>query len=1067
MSIIDVAKQEYIVKKSENAITSEIEILQEEIGAKTIDTTENLGIELWQIKNNNSKEIIELLNEAEGIEYVEPNWIVTTDTMPNDPSFNQQWGMENKGQTGGSNDADIDAPTAWEITTGNGQVLVGVIDTGIDYTHPDLADNVWTNPGEIPDNGVDDDNNGYVDDVHGYDFINNDGDPFDDESHGTHVAGTIGAVGNNQIGVAGVNWDVQMAAIKFLGADGTGTTFDAIKAIEYAIAIGVDLTNNSWGGGGFSRGLKDAIAAAGAAGQIFVASAGNESNNNDSKPHYPSSYDLYNIIAVAATDHNDALMDMGLWSSNYGVKSVDLAAPGMDILSTIPGGGYEKYSGTSMAAPHVTGAAALILSQQPNLTPEKLKNRILTTVDSLASLNNKVLTGGRLNLNSALKGPQLGNIQGQVWNDVNKDGKKNDSELSLTGWTIFLDEDEDGILDQGELSTVSNVNGFYSFNNLEVGNYLVAAVQQSDWLRTNPLAITNYQWSDSNSANGPKFNWQDISTLGTKIVLFDDDFEIVNLPFDFPFYDEIKDWVKVSSNGYLTFGDNGEAYLNSNLPTPDEPNNLIAAFWDDLNPIFGGSVYHYYNENTRQFIVQYDKIASYNKGGNFTFQIILEPDGNMLFQYQDLKGVTNSATIGIENKDGTKGVEVAYNKGYLENNLAVSLNPSETISTSHRVFVDNGATVMGVNFGSYLKSLPTVDITNSQPAKIVEGLNEQLTFTVKLSKISDSVVKIEYKTVNVEAKAGSDYKYTKGVLSFNPGDISKTITVPILDDNFLENDETLKVVLTNPIGTNLGNTQGIGKISDVITSSKNKILPNTVEGLTLVGIANINGVGNDNNNQIIGNNADNKIQGKGGNDILFGKGGNDHLIGGAGVDTLRGGEGNDFYTITNSENKVSEEVDTGSDRVFATIDYQLPKNVEHLTLQGTDNLQGVGNELKNLIIGNSGNNLLIGKAGNDNLQSKNGDDILIGNSGYDILIGGNGADKFRFNQLEDKVDKIEDFITNFDTIEVSASGFGIPTNANLENYFSYNGQALFFQGTKFIDFSNSPELNVATDIKFF
>jgi subtilisin family serine protease len=261
-----------------------------------------------------------------------------------------------------------------------------------------LANNIWTNPGEIAGDGIDNDGNGYVDDIHGYDFVNNDADPMDDNSHGTHVAGTIAAEGNNGTGVAGVNWSAQIMPLKFLDAGGWGDTFGAIQAVEYATMMGAKLTSNSWGGGGYSQALYDAIAAAGDAGQLFVAAAGNSSSDNDTYPEYPASYDLDNIIAVAATDNNDQLA----WFSNYGAASVDLGAPGVDIYSTFPGNSYGTLSGTAMATPHVSGVAALLWAQNPDMTPEQVKNRILASADPIPALEGHTVSGGRLNAFRAL-----------------------------------------------------------------------------------------------------------------------------------------------------------------------------------------------------------------------------------------------------------------------------------------------------------------------------------------------------------------------------------------------------------------------------------------------------------------------------------------------------------------------------------------------------------------------------------------------------------------------------------------------------------------------------------------
>ncbi|MGF1512592.1 MAG: S8 family peptidase [Elainellaceae cyanobacterium] len=403
-------------------------------GVETLETTQSLGFELWALPSSR----ISALSDAAAddvltadaldvLEYVQPNYSLsaealqadipaantsaadittanittantpTTDITPADtPDFSLLWGLENLGQTEGVIDADIDAPEAWEISTGSG-VVVGVIDSGIDYTHPDLADSLWTNPGEIPGNNRDDDGNGYVDDYYGYDFVNDDGDPMDDNGHGTHVAGTIAASGSNQLGTIGVAPDAKVMALKFLDSDSQGSTFDAIQAIEYAMVMGADLTNNSWGGAGYSQALRDAIATSAYVGQTYIAAAGNVGSDNDIEPEYPASYDLDNVISVAASTPSDQLADF----SNYGLTSVDVVAPGSSIYSTIPGGDYMARSGTSMATPHVTGIAALLLSAYPELSVDDLRAALLESVDPLP-LTNTVASGGRVNAHQAL-----------------------------------------------------------------------------------------------------------------------------------------------------------------------------------------------------------------------------------------------------------------------------------------------------------------------------------------------------------------------------------------------------------------------------------------------------------------------------------------------------------------------------------------------------------------------------------------------------------------------------------------------------------------------------------------
>ena len=352
-------------------------------------------------KNLSVTEAIEILQEHPFVEYVAPNSLHYLDaTAPNDPFGTMLWGLHNYGQYWGTPDADIDAPEAWDISTGSPSIVVAVIDSGVDLDHDDLAANIWTNPGEIPDNGIDDDGNGYIDDIYGWDFTDEDNDPSPAGGacggHGSHVAGTIGAVGNNGIGVVGVNWKVKIMALKaFKPSLGScvGSTADEIAAIEYYTKMGAPISNNSYGGSGFNSAMSDAIRASQS---VFVAAAGNDGQNNDTSPHYPSSYGLDNIISVAATSNNDNLA----YFSNYGLYSVDIGAPGVSIFSTVHLNNYGTKSGTSMATPHVAGVAALLLAQDPNLTIKEIKWRILNGIDNI---HLPTLTEGRLNAYKSLQ----------------------------------------------------------------------------------------------------------------------------------------------------------------------------------------------------------------------------------------------------------------------------------------------------------------------------------------------------------------------------------------------------------------------------------------------------------------------------------------------------------------------------------------------------------------------------------------------------------------------------------------------------------------------------------------
>ena len=331
----------------------------------------DIQAEYWKIKGMSVEDAVARLENDPRVEYAQPNYVLYALEIPNDPRFPDLWGLNNTGQTGGTADADIDAAEAWDVFTGSSDVLVAVIDSGVDYTHPDLAANMWTNPGEIAGNGIDDDGNGFIDDIRGYDFANNDADPMDDNDHGTHCSGTIGGVGNNGVGVTGVNWDVTIMALKFLTAGGTGSTAAAISCIEYATDMGVDVMSNSWGGGPYDAAMEAAIEAANEADIFFVAAAGNDGTDNDSGPHYPSNYPNANVISVMATNHNDVrVVEPGWWSSNYGATTVDIAAPGLHIWSTTPGNTYRtsrapRWPRRTWPAPWPCCAAASPTSRSP------------------------------------------------------------------------------------------------------------------------------------------------------------------------------------------------------------------------------------------------------------------------------------------------------------------------------------------------------------------------------------------------------------------------------------------------------------------------------------------------------------------------------------------------------------------------------------------------------------------------------------------------------------------------------------------------------------------------------
>jgi subtilisin family serine protease len=392
-----------LIKFNTGIQTAQVQTTFQNASLQQITSFSAIGVYQCSITNQASVgDAVRACRADASVAYAEPNYIYRASVEPNDPRLSDLWGLKN------SNDADIDADQAWDIQTGSRNVLIGVIDTGVDYNHEDLQANMWRNPGESgggkENNGVDDDNNGFIDDVFGWDFAANDNDPMDDNGHGTHVSGTIGAVGNNGTGVVGVNWQVSIMALKFLSANGSGTTDDAVEAIIYAADHGAALTSNSWGGGGRSQALEDAIVYARSKNSLFVAAAGNESRNTDSAPNYPSNYEIDNIISVAASDNSDRLASF----SNFGRQTVDLAAPGVNILSCRPGNRYQSLNGTSMATPHVSGVAGLILAQFPSLNYRQVLVRLLGGVDPESAFSNNTVTGGRLNaFNSLSTAPMI------------------------------------------------------------------------------------------------------------------------------------------------------------------------------------------------------------------------------------------------------------------------------------------------------------------------------------------------------------------------------------------------------------------------------------------------------------------------------------------------------------------------------------------------------------------------------------------------------------------------------------------------------------------------------------
>lgn len=621
------------------------------------------------------------------VEYAEPDFYYRA-AIQNDPAFPEQWGLENQGQTGGSVDADINALSMWAIEDGSPAVVVGIIDTGIDYNHLDLAANVWRNPSEVPGNGLDDDQNGYVDDVYGINAVLNNGNPLDDNAHGTHVAGTIGADGNNQRGVVGVAQDIQMAACKFLDSTGSGSTSDAIQCLQYFASlktravnpVNIVATNNSWGGGGQSTALRDAIRVHESLGILFVAAAGNESQNNDITGSFPANYDVPNIISVAATDHNDRLSSF----SNYGKRTVHVGAPGSRILSTVLNQGYAAFSGTSMATPHVTGLVGVLKSRYPSYDYKKIKNLIFAGATPLSSLQAATITGRRIrgadtngrgsltcanqNINARLK-PISNSVSIPLGSSIFLSALKINCDLPAGPVIVYSDALETVTLQDNGL------NGDLAAND---GNYSLSwrpQRAQSYILNygggdTITVTVTGTNPSRRYSAQSVSFAYETIT--GTSLAASDESVHNLSLPFPIHFNDSAAGFqnIYVGANGTISFTSaTNPGYNNKPLPT-STPSTLVAPYWDDLIPsgtnsnIYAASLGSAPN---RRVIIEWRNLRHYNISGRVTFQVVFyENSSEIRFNYFDTLldntayNYGASATIGVQTSTTTAS-QYSYN----------------------------------------------------------------------------------------------------------------------------------------------------------------------------------------------------------------------------------------------------------------------------------------------------------------------------------------------------------------------------------------------------------------------
>ncbi len=652
------------------------------------------GLKLARVSPDATLDAIKALRARPDVLYAEPNYIRHFDAVPNDTFYASQWPLKNPPPNGGGG---ISAEAAWDTTTGSQNVVVGVIDSGIDTDHRDLKDNIFVNTAEVPGNNVDDDGNGFIDDVNGWDFIHNDRTVFDsaaDDFHGTHVAGIIGARGNNSIGIAGVNWNVQLMPLKAIGPQG-GTDSILIETYKYAKMMrqrGVNLRvlNNSYGGQAFSQGLFDAIKELGDAGILFVAAAGNDTLNNDSVPHFPASCDLPNVISVAASNQSGFF---ALEFSNRGSQTVHLAAPGVGVLSTTPhgysgeglvaantdpdGSTYSIFDGTSMAAPHVTGAAVLAVTANPGISLQKLRSALLFGVDESGVFFSRTITGGRFNANRTIQlalendaappavAPEFG-INSQngrnvivFWRTAGDDGMTGRASLeeflftdSTTGEVFRLNQAVPALPGVSTSRTLilpfGHTSGQLSLRTTDnVGNTSIASVNV-----TAALDIID-PYTVSVGAASPLTDLNSGTPVGPK---GDDRTQGVALPFPFPFFGEEMLGVSVSSNGALYFTSEinpsfgpfdfaiaTEANLN-NLP-------MIAVMWADLRTDRNVSDNVYMIEPDLDRVIFRWQAVTFGDETPTNFEVELRRDGTIQTRYGNGNANLKRVVVGIGGGD--------------------------------------------------------------------------------------------------------------------------------------------------------------------------------------------------------------------------------------------------------------------------------------------------------------------------------------------------------------------------------------------------------------------------------
>jgi subtilisin family serine protease len=683
------------------------------------------GLRLARVAPEDTLAAVEALGKRPDVLYAEPDYVWHKAQTPNDPNFGQQYALQ-----------EISAPQAWDHATGSSSVVVAVIDGGVDITHPDLQANVWTNPGEVAGNGADDDGDGFADDVHGWNFVHNDNTVFDGEAgddHGTHVAGIIGASGNNGVGVSGVNWQVSILPVKVLGPQG-GSVSDIIKGYNYVRTlrehgVNVRVTNNSYGGTGFSQAAYDAISQLNQDGILFVAAAGNDSEDDFAFPHYPADYDLPNVISVASTDAGDNLSSF----SDFGARGVTMAAPGSNILSTIPPSmaaglglpadtAYASFSGTSMASPYVAGAAALALSANPNLSLQNLRGVLAYTGDVLPSLQGKTTTGRRLNVASAVASALRGDTTPPAPASNLQATAQSGRALTLQ-WAAPGDDGGSGTAADYDFTFVNASGGrlplpstvlpaaagstqsatlTLPYRNFS-GTVELRTYDASGNFSTASLAVTLPQDENSDPYTVTEGSPEALSTGGTPLGLSADDsfVESYPLPFDFWFYGSLKNSVTVSTNGALYFSTIPRSFNGGNVVGLDAQSSvrglqgqqMIAGLWDDLRTDRGGDVF--VTQDSSHIVFRWQAVTFDRGEVPVNFEIELRSDGKIITRYgAGQSAPTNTNLLPVVGISG--GEPDAYSvASHTSETAQVGLTNAQTVTFAPRAPVTPRHTISG------------------------------------------------------------------------------------------------------------------------------------------------------------------------------------------------------------------------------------------------------------------------------------------------------------------------------------------------------------------------------------